>query len=86
VPGQVVAAVRRILDQPSLEVVGLHCHIGSQVTDAGYYATTIRRTIEVMAEVRDNYGVVLTELNIGGGHAVPYVSGQSALTRTSSPT
>jgi diaminopimelate decarboxylase len=77
--GQAVAAIKRILDQRSLDIAGLHCHIGSQVTDAGYYATAIRRMIEVMAEVRDKYGVVLTELNIGGGHGVPYVSGDGAL-------
>jgi diaminopimelate decarboxylase len=31
--------------------------------------------IAVMAEVRDRHDVVLTELNLGGGHAVPYRSG-----------
>jgi diaminopimelate decarboxylase len=32
-----------------------------------------------MAEVRNHHQVVLTELNIGGGHAVPYLSGDPEL-------
>ena len=35
--------------------------------------------IGVMAEVRDRHQVVLTELNLGGGHAVPYLSGDPEL-------
>ena len=73
------AAAKRVLDQPWLDLVGLHCHIGSQVTDAGLYGTAIRRMIAAMAEVRDTHGVVLSELNIGGGHGVPYVCGDRAL-------
>ncbi|MDT5135063.1 MAG: diaminopimelate decarboxylase, partial [Mycobacterium sp.] len=77
--GHAAAAVKRVLDQPWLDLVGLHCHIGSQVTDAGLYGQAIRRMIAVMAEVRDTHGVVLSELNIGGGHGVPYVRGDRAL-------
>ncbi|HUO40975.1 MAG TPA: diaminopimelate decarboxylase [Mycobacterium sp.] len=77
--GQVGAAVKRVLDQPWLELAGLHCHIGSQVTDARLYGKAIRRMIAAMAEVRDTHGVVLTELNIGGGHGVPYVCGDPVL-------
>lgn len=31
--GHAIEAARRVLDQPLLNLVGLHCHIGSQVTD-----------------------------------------------------
>jgi diaminopimelate decarboxylase len=77
--GHAASAVERILDHPLLYLVGLHCHIGSQVTDASLYGEAIRRMIALMAEIRDQHGVVLTELNIGGGHAVPYVSGDPEL-------
>jgi diaminopimelate decarboxylase len=72
-------AVRRILDQPMLELVGLHCHIGSQVTDAECYRTAVRRMIAAMADIRRTHGVTLRELNIGGGHGVPYVDGDPEL-------
>lgn len=72
-------AVRRVLNQPWLDLVGLHCHLGSQLTDPTLYGAAIRQMIAVMAEVRDRHQVVLSELNLGGGHAIPYVSGDPEL-------
>jgi diaminopimelate decarboxylase len=72
-------AVQRILHQPLLDLVGLHCHIGSQVTDPALYGEAIRTMIAAMADIRRSHGVVLDELNIGGGHGVPYVTGDPEL-------
>lgn len=72
-------AVKRVLDQPLLNLVGLHFHLGSQITEPGVYADAIRRAIAVLADVRARHGVVLPELNIGGGHGVPYVAGDPEL-------
>lgn len=72
-------AVHRVLAHPLLNLVGLHCHIGSQVVDASLYGETIRRMIAAMADIRATHGVVLSELNIGGGHGVAYCSGDPAL-------
>ena len=77
--GHAADAVERILDQPLLYLVGLQCDIGSQVTDASLYGEAIREMVPLMAEVRARHGVILTELNIGGGHGVPYVSGDPEL-------
>jgi diaminopimelate decarboxylase len=77
--GQAAGAVKRVLDQPWLELVGLHCQLGSQLTDVGPYGEAIRQMIAAMAEVRDRHLVVLTELHLGGGHAVPYRSGDPEL-------
>jgi diaminopimelate decarboxylase len=73
--GQAAAAVKRALDQPGLDPVGLHCQLGSQLTDAWLYGEAIRQMIALMAEVRDRHHVVLSELNLGGGYAVPYLAG-----------
>ncbi|MDH6198918.1 diaminopimelate decarboxylase [Mycobacterium frederiksbergense] len=72
-------AAARILDTPNLDLVGLHCHIGSQITDPALYAEAVHRLIGAMADLRAEHGVVLTELNIGGGHGIPYVHGDKAL-------
>lgn len=72
-------AVTRVLAHPILDLVGLHCHIGSQVSDAALYGEAIRRMIAAMADIRARHGVILTELNIGGGHAIPYVPGDREL-------
>jgi diaminopimelate decarboxylase len=73
--GAAADAVQRVLAHPELELVGLHCHLGSQITELTAYETAARKLIELMAEARDRSGVVLDELNLGGGHAVPYVEG-----------
>ena len=64
---------------PLLSLAGLHCHIGSQITDATLFGEAIRRMIATMADIRARHGLVLPELNIGGGHGVPYVSGDPEL-------
>jgi diaminopimelate decarboxylase len=65
--GQAADAVERVLAHPNLDLIGLHCHIGSQVTEPALYGETIHRMIAAMADVRARHGVILTELNIGGG-------------------
>jgi len=77
--GSAADAVARVLAHTNLDLIGLHCHIGSQVTDAAFYGETIRRMIAAMADIRARHGVVLTELNIGGGHGIPYVPGDPEL-------
>ena len=72
-------AAQRVLSHPILDLVGLHCHIGSQVTDPALYGEAIHRMIAAMADIRARHGVILTELNIGGGHAIPYVPGDREL-------
>jgi diaminopimelate decarboxylase len=77
--GNAADAVKRTLAHPILDLVGLHCHIGSQVTDAALYGEAIHRMIAAMADIRAQHGVILTELNIGGGHGIPYVPGDREL-------
>jgi diaminopimelate decarboxylase len=73
--GDAAGAVKRVLDQPCLDLVGLHCQLGSQLSDAKLYGAAIRQMVAVLAEVRDRHQVVLSELNLGGGQAVPGISG-----------
>ncbi len=77
--GTAAEAVRRVIAQPRLDLVGLHCHIGTQVTTPDDYAFAARRLIGLMAAVRDEYGLVLGELNLGGGHGVPHADGEHGL-------
>jgi diaminopimelate decarboxylase len=72
-------AIQRALDQPLLQLVGLQCHVGSQVTDPSLYGEAIRQMVPLMAQIRARHGVILTELNIGGGQGVPHASGDPEL-------
>jgi diaminopimelate decarboxylase len=77
--GAAADAVRRVLSQRSLRLVGLHCHIGSQVADIGLYERAVERLVDFMTPIRDEHGLVLPQLDLGGGFAVPYRSGDSRL-------
>ena len=70
--GAAADAVRRILAQPELQLVGLHCHLGSQITRPDASETAARRLAALMAAIHAEHGVTLPELNLGGGHGVPY--------------
>lgn len=77
--GHTAETVERVLAHPILDPVGLHCHVGSQVGDPARYGAAIRRLMATMADIRARHGVILTELNIGGGHAIPYAPGEPEL-------
>ncbi|RJO77597.1 diaminopimelate decarboxylase [Nocardia panacis] len=72
-------AVARILRQPNLRLVGFHCHLGSQIHDPDHYGEAVRRMVAEMAHVRQDHGVILTELDLGGGHAVAYRGGDAEM-------
>ncbi|GHB59457.1 diaminopimelate decarboxylase [Streptomyces cirratus] len=77
--GSALHAVARVLAQPQLELTGLHCHIGSQITEVKPYLTALRRLVGLMARIRDAHGRVLPELDMGGGHGIAYRPGEAAL-------
>lgn len=71
--------VRRVLARPELELVGLHCHLGSQVRTIARYETAAVRMAGLLARIAADHGVVPPELDLGGGHAVPYAEGEPTL-------
>ncbi|MFE2322932.1 diaminopimelate decarboxylase [Streptomyces sp. NPDC059385] len=77
--GSAQHAVARVLAQPRLELTGLHCHIGSQITEVKPYLTALRRMVGLMARIRDAHGIALPELDLGGGHGIAYRPGEAAL-------
>ncbi len=56
---------------PALELVGLHMHIGSQITDAEPYALGVRVVAEAVGRARDR-GHAVRWLNAGGGFGIAY--------------
>ena len=65
-------AVARALNIRGLNVVGLHFHIGSLIYEPEPYIESIKFILKFAADMRNNYGLELKELNTGGGFAVQY--------------
>jgi diaminopimelate decarboxylase len=74
--GQAEEALRAILATPSLELVGIHIHIGSQIFETEPYELAIGKTIAFAAEMT-RYGFELNELSVGGGIGLQYVRGEA---------
>ncbi|HTS97113.1 MAG TPA: diaminopimelate decarboxylase [Streptosporangiaceae bacterium] len=72
--GAAAQAVRRILARPELDLRGLHSHIGSQIFDTDGFDVAARRLLGLHAEVMREHGVVLPEIDLGGGFGVAYTS------------
>ena len=70
--GQAMELVKLALAQPHLKLLGLHCHVGSQEFGEDVYQRTIDIMAAFLAEIRDETGAVLEELNLGGGYGVRY--------------
>lgn len=70
-------AFRRAAADPGLDPVGLHLHVGSQITSVEPYRQALGNALDLVDEVEAAAGVRLQFLDAGGGFAVPY--------RTASP-
>ncbi|MEU6760959.1 diaminopimelate decarboxylase [Streptomyces sp. NPDC046853] len=72
--GQAAEAVRRALKLDGLELIGVHSHIGSQIFDMAGFEVSARRVVQLLAEIRDEHGVELPEIDLGGGLGIAYTS------------
>ncbi|MFJ2187465.1 diaminopimelate decarboxylase [Kitasatospora sp. NPDC087861] len=72
--GAAAEAVRRVLGHDGLELRGIHSHIGSQIFDTAGFEVAARRVVGLLAEIRDEHGVELPEIDLGGGLGIAYTS------------
>lgn len=72
--GQAAEAVRRALKLDGLEVIGIHSHIGSQIFDMSGFEVAAHRVVGLLKDIRDEHGVELPEIDLGGGLGIAYTS------------
>ncbi|WP_431607884.1 diaminopimelate decarboxylase [Streptomyces griseocarneus] len=77
--GEAADAVARVLGQPRLELMGLHCHLGSQIASVDPYTAAVRRLVPFLSTLRDLHGLTFPELDLGGGFAIAYRDDEDAL-------
>ena len=75
-----MAAVRQVIDIPSLTLLGLHSHIGSQIFDTDGFEVATRRVLGLHADIKGELGLELPELDLGGGFGVAYTTGDDPST------
>ncbi len=66
-----LVAYRRIAESPHLEVTGMDCHIGSQLTEITPYRDALRRLLMLCDSLQDQ-GIKINHLDLGGGQGIRY--------------
>lgn len=72
--GQAAEAVRRALQLDGIELIGIHSHIGSQIFDMSGFEVAAHRVVGLLKDIRDEHGVELPEIDLGGGLGIAYTS------------
>jgi diaminopimelate decarboxylase len=57
---------------PNIELVGMHYHIGSQITHVEPYLEALDLALALLTRIETAHDIRLEHLNIGGGFAIPY--------------
>jgi len=68
-----VANYVRAAHLPGLRVVGIDCHIGSQITDTGPYLDALDRLLDLIEQVEAR-GIPIHHLDLGGGLGITYTN------------
>ncbi len=78
--GHARAAYAKARALPALAIAGVHCHIGSQITETAGYEKTARRMLAFVRELKDELGLTLSFVDLGGGLGIPFADGQEVMT------
>ncbi|MBS4173332.1 diaminopimelate decarboxylase [Bacillus sp. FJAT-49736] len=77
--GQADKALEQALASKNLEVLGIHCHIGSQIFETTGFVLAAKKIIEKMAKWNSSYSYYPKVLNLGGGFGIRYTKDDNPL-------
>ena len=70
--GEAFNAVKEAIKLDNVKLTELHCHIGSQIFDIDPFVAAAEIMIDFIAKIKNELGVVISELNLGGGFGIKY--------------
>jgi diaminopimelate decarboxylase len=65
-------AVAAAAAHPGIELLGLHCHIGSQIFEPDGFALAAEKLLRFLAAMQEKYSITMPELDLGGGYGIAY--------------
>jgi diaminopimelate decarboxylase len=65
-------AVAAATNYASIDLLGLHCHIGSQIFEPDGFALAAEKLLRFLAAMQEKYSIVMPELDLGGGYGIAY--------------
>jgi len=78
--GQAMMAVERALNIKGLKLMGIHCHIGSQIFETKPYEDAAEVMLRFAKDVKTKFGYEIEEVDFGGGFGIKYVREDKPLT------
>jgi diaminopimelate decarboxylase len=72
VNGQADEAFRILHNHDTIQLKGLHCHIGSQIFETEGFKVAVQLLFETLEKWLDEVGYVPEVLNLGGGYGIRY--------------
>ncbi|MFW5986104.1 MAG: diaminopimelate decarboxylase [Halanaerobiales bacterium] len=76
--GQALSLIDKIAKLKNIQLMGLHAHIGSQIFDTESYVKLIEIMFAFMNKVREQKGITLNQLDLGGGLGISHIQGEKA--------
>ncbi|MFX3673987.1 MAG: diaminopimelate decarboxylase [Paenisporosarcina sp.] len=70
--GQADDAFQAVKNDPFIKLLGMHCHIGSQIFDTVAFSLAAKKLMEKMVVWYENYHFTCEVLNLGGGFGIRY--------------
>lgn len=70
--GQAEQALAMVFPSQQFNLLGVHCHIGSQIFETTGFLLAARKIVERMAEWKQTYSFEAKVLNLGGGFGIRY--------------
>lgn len=75
--GEAIEAIKMTKEYDNIELVELHCHIGSQIFDVEPFVAASEIMMDFIAKVKNELGIIIKELNLGGGFSIKYTNDDS---------
>ncbi|WP_349407630.1 diaminopimelate decarboxylase [Pseudalkalibacillus sp. SCS-8] len=67
-------ALQEALGSDRIDVLGIHCHIGSQIFEAKGFVMAIQKVFNQLQQWSESYSYEPLVVNLGGGFGIPYTS------------
>ena len=77
--GDAFEACRRVINHSSLDLVGVHSHIGSQIFDTSGFEVSAHRAVALLARLREELGATPPYLDLGGGFGIAYTAADTPM-------
>ncbi len=80
--GDAERLVEKVLKMKNITLMGYHCHVGSQIFECDPFYEAVDKMLRFAEDMKNKYGAIPEEINLGGGMAVPYLENDEKISYT----